>query len=161
MSSIGVSRDVLRRVLNVGVRELCEQMLKRKRRRWWVRSWILGRNDLGALARLFKELELEDPSSYANILRMSVLKFKELLELVTLLIQKKDTKFREAIPSKTKLEITLRYLATGDSFKSLAYLFRVPHNTISVFVPEVLSGIYGVLQQFIKVRFIIYPYLYL
>lgn len=152
MSSIGVSREVLRRVLNIGIKELCEQMLKRKKRRWWVRSWILRRNDLGASARLFKELELEDPSSYANILRMSVPKFKELLELVTPLIQKKDTKFRQAIPSKTKLEITLRYLATGDSYKSLAYLFRVPHNSISVFVPEVLSSIYEVLQQFIKVQ---------
>jgi hypothetical protein len=29
-----------------------------------------------------------------------------------------------AIPTATKLEITLRYLATGDSFKSLDYLFR-------------------------------------
>jgi hypothetical protein len=83
-------------------------MLKRKKRRWWVRSWILRRNDLGTSARLFKELELEDPSSYANILRLSVPKFKELLELVTPLIQKKYTKFRQAIPRKTKLEITLR-----------------------------------------------------
>ncbi|KAG8269569.1 hypothetical protein J6590_104866 [Homalodisca vitripennis] len=64
VSSIGVSR-----VLNIGVKELCEQVLKRKKRRWWVRSWILRRSDLGAPARLFKELELEDPSSYANILR--------------------------------------------------------------------------------------------
>ncbi|KAG8284750.1 hypothetical protein J6590_096295 [Homalodisca vitripennis] len=66
---ISLVRDVLRRVLNIGVKELCEQVLKRKKRRWWVRSWILRRSDLGAPARLFKELELEDPSSYANILR--------------------------------------------------------------------------------------------
>ncbi|KAG8304154.1 hypothetical protein J6590_101138 [Homalodisca vitripennis] len=85
---------LLARVLNTGVKDLCEQMLKRKKRRWWLRSWILRRSDLGASARLFKELELEDPSSYANILRMSVPNFKELLELVTPLIQKKDTKFR-------------------------------------------------------------------
>ncbi|KAG8256739.1 hypothetical protein J6590_063052 [Homalodisca vitripennis] len=101
MSSIGVSREVVRRVLNIGVKELCEQMLKRKKTLWCVRSWILRRSDLGGSARLFKELELEDPPS--SILRMLVPKFKELLELVNPPIQKKDTKFRQAVPTACKL----------------------------------------------------------
>jgi len=53
---------------------------------------------------------------------------------------------RMAIPTATKLEITLRYLATGDSFKSLEYLFQVPEP-----VPEVLTAISHVLKPFIKV----------
>nr|CAH7747429.1 unnamed protein product [Callosobruchus chinensis]CAH7747430.1 unnamed protein product [Callosobruchus chinensis] len=36
---------------------------------------------------------------------------------------------RDAISSKVKLEITLRYLATGDSFKSLEFLYRIPKST--------------------------------
>jgi hypothetical protein len=46
------------------------------------------------------------------------------------MIKKQDTKMRMAIPTATKLEITLRYLATGDSLKYLEYLFRVPEPKI-------------------------------
>ena len=65
------------------------------------------------------------------------------------LIRKQDTKMRMVIPTVTKLEITLRYIATGDSLKSLEYLFRVPECTISLFVPEVLTAISEVLMSFI------------
>jgi hypothetical protein len=67
------------------------------------------------------------------------------------IIKKQDTKMRMAIPTATKLEITLRYLAIGDSFRTLEYLFRVPKSTPSLFVPEVLTAISHVLKPFIKV----------
>jgi hypothetical protein len=41
-------------------------------------------------------------------------------------IRKKDTAMRMAIPTRTKFEITLRYLASGDSFRTLHHLYRVP-----------------------------------
>lgn len=132
--------------------------LQNKQRRWWVRPWIQRREELGASSRLLQELKEEDPETYRNVLRMTAPQFQELLELVEPLIKKQDTVFRQAIPCKTKLEITLRYLATGDSFRSLVLLFRVPHNSISVFLPEVLSAIYEVLQPFIKVSNIIQTY---
>jgi len=57
-----------------------------------------------------------------------------------------------ALPAKLKLEITLRFLATGDSFKSLQYLFRVPACTISNFLPEVLDAITAeALKSYLKV----------
>lgn len=43
--------------------------------------------------------------------------------------------------------ITLRFLATGNSYKSLEYSFRVAHNTISKFIPEVCSAIYEEYQD--------------
>ncbi|KAG8294692.1 hypothetical protein J6590_097302, partial [Homalodisca vitripennis] len=57
---------------------------------------------------------------------------------------------RMAIPVATKLEITLRYLATGDSFKSLEYLFRVPESSISQFIPYVLTAICCILRPLIE-----------
>ena len=38
-----------------------------------------------------------------------------------------------------KLALTLRYLATGSSCKTLALAFRVASNTISLFIPEVVD----------------------
>lgn len=58
---------------------------------------------------------------------------------------------REAIPPRNKLEIVLRYLATGDSFASLEALYRVPKPTISKFLPEVLRAISEGLQNFLQV----------
>ncbi|MEW8547456.1 MAG: transposase family protein [Candidatus Thiodiazotropha sp.] len=49
---------------------------------------------------------------------------------------------RGSIEPGEKLVITLRFLATGMSFKSLQYGFRVGHNTISLFVPEVCRAIF-------------------
>lgn len=88
---------------------------------------------------------------YRNILRLNTTQFDELFQMIDGFLKKEDTRMRKAIPVHTKLEIALRYLATGDSFKSLEYLFRVPESTISKFLPEVLSAISHVLQEFIKV----------
>jgi len=84
------------------------------------------------------------------MLRLGGAQFDALLQLIDGMIKKQDTKMRMAIPTASKLEITLRYLATGDSFKSLEYLFRVPEPTFSLFVPEVFTAISHVLKPFIK-----------
>lgn len=151
MSSVGINRNVLRQVLRMGVKELCERELRKKRRTLWIRKWINRREELGASNTLLRELAAEDVSEYFKFMRMNSLKFEELLELVMPFITKADTVMRKAIPPKTKLQITLRYLATGDTFSSLQYLFRVPVNTISIIIPDVLHAMYNVLEPFIKV----------
>jgi len=46
-----------------------------------------------------------------------------------------------------KLVITVRFLATGNSYRSLAFSFRVAFNTISLFVPEVCEVIFEEYRQ--------------
>ncbi|KAE9543674.1 hypothetical protein AGLY_002070, partial [Aphis glycines] len=148
-----MSEAVVRAVVIV-ISHLLRQELenkKYKKKRLWIRSWISRREKFGASSTLLKELKDEDAVAYRNILRMNGAQFDTLLQMIDGLIKKKDTQMRMAIPSKIKLEITLRYLATGDSFKSLQYLFRVPECTISVFLPDVLTAISQVLEPFIKV----------
>jgi hypothetical protein len=48
--------------------------------------------------------------------RMSKHQFEYLLERISSRIQKQHTVMRQPISSRSKLEITLKYLATGDSF---------------------------------------------
>lgn len=62
---------------------------------------------------------------------------------------------RQAISANEKLAVTLRFLASGDSFKSLSVHFRIAPNTISLFVPEVCKAIYDALQnEYLKVYYI-------
>jgi len=82
---------------------------------------------------------------------MSKTNFFSLLKMIDPEIVKQNTKFREAVPPNIKLLITLRYLATGDSFSSLMYLFRVSKQYISAMLPVVLKAIVKALKKYIKV----------
>ncbi len=95
---------------------------------------------------------LKEPSGqFENFCRMSNEDFGYLLTQVEPLIAKKNTKWRNAIPPNERLAITLRFLATGDSFSSLHYLFKISPQAISTIVPEVCSAIIKVLQKYVKV----------
>lgn len=63
---------------------------------------------------------------------------------------------REALTPRMKLEISLRFLATGDSYTSLQYLYRVSKSAISEFMPDVFDAIYEGLKEFILVKKHIY-----
>lgn len=146
------------RTLTVMLQEELRTILlsKGRKRRFWVRQWILRRNRLGASESLLRELALEDREEYRNHLRMSEEKFEELLLKIHSRIKKSDTVMRQAISPRLKLQVTLRYLATGDSFSTLASVYRVPKNTISMFLKEVCTAIYESLQEFIQVSTIFY-----
>ena len=82
---------------------------------------------------------------------MSYTDFEYLLNQVAPLISKKNTDFREALPAKYRLAITLRFLASGDSYKSLHYMFKISPQAMSKIIPEVCRALNKVLQDEIKV----------
>ena len=63
-------------------------------------------------------------SSFKNLFRLEKDEFNFLLKAVDPSLRKENTNMREAIPPNIKLEITLRYLASGESYSSRMYLFR-------------------------------------
>lgn len=83
---------------------------------------------------------------------MSSADFEYLINLMGHRINKKDTNYRQAIPVKERLAITLRFLATGDSYHSLMYVFKVSKQSISVIVPEVCEVLIDVLKNYLKVN---------
>lgn len=130
------------------------------------RAWLEDRRNRGALNMLNKELRVEDPLSYRNFLRVSSSQLEDLLSLISSDITKQNTFMRDAVPAQNRkvtvfsklygiinfknyfrLEVTLRFLATGESYRSLMYLTRIHESTISRFVPEVCLAIYNNLKS--------------
>ena len=97
--------------------------------------------------RQFEEFEQK---KYVNFVRMSPALFNELLEMCRPYLEKKKTNCREPHPPGLKLAVTLRFLATGNSYVSLMYLFRVATNTICQFVPYACQAIYYILRNYIR-----------
>ena len=117
------------------------QRRRRRERTMWVRPWLSRRAEYGAYTNLMKELELEDPKAFRNYLRMEPAMFKELMDRVAPRLAKQSTNCRAPLEPGLKLAITVRFLATGDSYKSLMYSFRVAHNSICRFLGEVCEAI--------------------
>ncbi len=111
------------------------------RRVVWVRPWLLRRPIYGHYETLLAELNREDIPAFWNYTRMDPDMFFELVERLTPRIQKQDTWYRKALQPGFKVAVTLRHLATGDSYHSLMYNFRVAYNTISSIVRDVCQGI--------------------
>ncbi|KAG0727931.1 putative nuclease HARBI1 [Chionoecetes opilio] len=124
---------------------------RRAKKRAWIRSWLARREKESVYHRLLKELSLEDHETMKNWIRLDKDQYHKLLQLVTPLIAKKDTRMRKAVTAGERLTLTLRYLATGESHASLGCQFRISHNLISSIIPSVCRAIYQVLkQQFLR-----------
>ncbi|KAJ8414344.1 hypothetical protein AAFF_G00052140 [Aldrovandia affinis] len=70
-----------------------------------------------------------------------------LAELVSPFIQRQNTNFKDCISPGKRLVVTLRFLETGESFKSLSSQFRIAQPTLSLIIPETCRVIYEVLKD--------------
>ena len=85
--------------------------------------------------------EADVSAAFRNFVRMDPEIFRELLLRLGPILAENDTYYRKALDPSLKLAITLRYLATGDSYRKLMYGFRVAHYTISLVVHDVCQAI--------------------
>ncbi|XP_060561924.1 putative nuclease HARBI1 [Ruditapes philippinarum] len=112
----------------------------RRRRSIWVKPWLQRRVFYGQYDTLMMELMRESRGDFKTYLRMEPEMFREILTRVAPRITKNKQR-RPPLEAGLKVAITMRFLATGNSYHSLAFDFRVAHNTISLFVPEVCEAI--------------------
>ena len=81
---------------------------------------------------------------YFRFFRMTPQRFDHLLTLVGPRVRKNDTNFRKGIPPAKRLDITLRFLASGESQQYLTFLGRcVERSTISRIIRETCDAIYA------------------
>ncbi|KAF9419587.1 hypothetical protein HW555_003865 [Spodoptera exigua] len=127
----------------------------RRQRRWWMKK-IHHNRTRQFIEEKFNELLYEPSGEFDNFCRMSYSDFEFLLQKISPMISKHDTDFREAIPAKFRLAITLRFLASGDSYKSLHYLFKVSVPMISIIIREVCRALNEILKDLVKSSFDVY-----
>lgn len=132
-------RVLLRRVRHRANNE--KQKRKAKPRSCFVREWIAEREMHGHYHQLLKTLQATDATTYKYYLRMDKALFNEILGRLAPRIRKQDTNFRKAREPGIRLAMTLRFMATGEAYKSMALNFRVGPNTISKVVRETCEAI--------------------
>ncbi|CAH1995325.1 unnamed protein product [Acanthoscelides obtectus] len=72
--------------------------------------------------------------------RVSEEQFTRVLKLIENDITRQPSKrYRNPIFAAEKLGVTVRYLATGESMRSLAFQFRISHNYISIIMRQTLK----------------------
>ena len=91
--------------------------------------------------RLLSELQSEDTRSFKNFVRVGNRLFQELVSRVRLRIEKQNSFMRKALEPGLRFAVTLRSLATGDSYTSLQCGFGAVRSTISLIVPETCEAI--------------------
>jgi hypothetical protein len=101
---------------------------------------------------MFIELQREPSGEFQNFCKMSSTDFEYLLQKIGPTISKEDTNWRECIPAKIRLAVTLRFLATGDSYRSLHFLFKISSQIISRIIPEVCAAINEALKNEVQVN---------
>ena len=111
------------------------------------REWIRERERKGAFVNIFNELYVSDHEGFRRFMRMDQKQFNELTDLISAEIEKQYNKMRKPISPKERLALTLRYLATGETFRSLEYQFRISRKTICYIVLGVCDTIYKIMGK--------------
>ena len=135
-----------------------------RKRRFWVGPSLRSRSIYGA-KDLLNDLRMDDIDPITKevtvggylkkFTRISCEDFEMLCNAIGPMVMKNDTRFREAISVTERLAVTLRFLATGDSYKSLSYLLKISSTTISRTIPKVCKALIKVLDDELKVSYLI------
>ena len=122
--------------------ELLEDDKKRKGKRGKTRSWIRRRGQKGYFNNIVQELMIEDTPSYREMMQMTHEDFVKILELIEPDITRcQVTGGHKVISAAERLTLTIRFLATGETYRSLSFQFCISKSAISYIVNEVCQAI--------------------
>ena len=95
----------------------------------------------GAYHNIMAKLYATDISGFTNYMRMTPEFFEMIKTRLEPLLARQATNYRAQISVGENLALTIRYLATGESYTSLSCQIRVGRSTISKFLPEFCRAI--------------------
>lgn len=134
----------------------------KSKRSFWVHPIQADRKRFGEYYHLMPELRKDD-QKFFEYLRMDMQCFELLKTLlgnryfkefciiyhtiVYICFSLSKTSMREPIGPEERLVVTLRFLATGNSFRSLSFSYRLGRKTVADIVAETCTSIYDVLSE--------------
>ena len=95
----------------------------------------------GAYHNIMAELYATDIPGFTNFMSMTPKFFEMIKTTLEPRLARQATNYRAPISVGEKFALTIRYLATGESYTSLSCQFRVGRSTISKFLPVVCRAI--------------------
>ncbi|XP_022906222.1 uncharacterized protein [Onthophagus taurus] len=99
-----------------------------------------SRNQEGYFEILIRNHLNADDEKFRSFFRLNKEQFNFVLNLVHADLKKQSTNcVKNPISPEEKLALTLRFLATGETFKSLSFAFRISSSYISIVVRETLE----------------------
>lgn len=117
-------------------------MKKRGKGRGTTRSWIRRKEEKGYFNNIVRELMIEDTQGYREMMRMTHDDFVEILRLIEPDITPRQvTGGHKVITAAERLTLAIRFLATGETYRSLSFQFRISRAAISYIVTEVCEAI--------------------
>ncbi|XP_067131302.1 uncharacterized protein [Centruroides vittatus] len=119
----------------------------RRNHLFWMRKIFRDREKYGFNSSLVRELKFQDQEFYFDFMRMTPDVFDSILEKVSPLIEKRDTFWCKSISSNERLALTLRFLATGETYRSLSFSFRIGRQTLRKIIPETCKAIWKCFQK--------------
>uniref|UniRef100_A0A915DTI9 DDE Tnp4 domain-containing protein n=1 Tax=Ditylenchus dipsaci TaxID=166011 RepID=A0A915DTI9_9BILA len=116
---------------------------RNRKRSCWIHPMNVRRAEVGAFVTTMPDLK-KYPEKCLKYIRMDITTFYKLLEIVKPSIT--HVSIRVPVSSEERLMVTLRFLATGESYSSLSYSYRLGISTISDIVRETCEAIYNNLR---------------
>ena len=99
------------------------------------RNWVKRRSEKGYFNSIIRELRIEDRAGYREMYRMDVTDFGFIMAQISDLISPQERLGGTSpIECDGRLALTLRYLATDESFQSLSFQYRISLNAVSCIV---------------------------
>ena len=123
--------------------QLAAERRQRRPRSCWVKPWKTQerKEDQSPYFQLMRELEHHDVPAFIRYLRFQPEMFHEMEHRLHNPCSRVFTFMRRPLEVGERIAITLRYLATGETFRSLAFSFRLGNATVSRLIPQVCEAI--------------------